>query len=162
MVQLSCPMGDECGYKTDEVDTMDNAILLLQMHAKLTHQQGVAAVTTEGKTGKIVRPRLELKDSYVDEEIFAFFEHRWKAYKALAGISDAKAKQELGMCMSDEVSLLLWGKFGEEQYDLQTEGQLLEATRDLVVRTRNRTVTRHKLRKMVQAHDQPSSPSSLH
>ena len=54
MVQLSCPMGDEWGYKTDEVDTMDNAILLLQMHAKLAHQQGAGAVTTEGKTGKIV------------------------------------------------------------------------------------------------------------
>ena len=107
-VQLSCPMGDECEYKTDEVDTMDNAILLLQMHAKLAHQQGAGTATAEGKTGKIVRPKLELKDSYVDEEVFAFFEHRWKSYKAIAGITNVKAKQELGMCMSDEVSLLLW------------------------------------------------------
>ena len=155
MVKLSCPMVAECGYRTDEVDTMENAILLLQMHAKLAHQQGVGVVTTEGKTGKIVRPKLELKDSYVDEEIFAFFEHRWKFYKALAGITDAKAKQELGMCLSDEVSMLLWGKFGPEQYEHLTEEQLLVATRDLVVRTRNKMVTSHKLRKMAQSHDQP-------
>ena len=98
---------------------------------------------------------MELKDSYVDEETFAFFEHRWKAYKALAGITGAKTTQELGLCLSDEVSRMLWGKFGQEQYDLQTEEQLLSAARELVVRTRNKMVTRHKLRKMVQSHDQP-------
>ena len=37
-VQLSCPMGAECEYKTDEVNSMDNAMLLLLMHAKLAHQ----------------------------------------------------------------------------------------------------------------------------
>ena len=154
-VQLSCPMGAECEYKTDEVDTMDNAVLLLQMHAKLAHQQGLGASTSEGKTGKIVRPRLEMKDSYVDEELFAFFEHRWESYKALAGISAAKAKQELGMCLSDDVSILVWGKFGPEQYQLLTEAQLMAAVKEVVVRTRNKMVTRHKLRKMIQSHDQP-------
>ena len=154
MVLLECPIGDTCDYKTQDVDIY-NAMVLLQMHGKMAHQQGLGAAPSEMKTGKITRPRLELKYSYVDEEIFAFFEHRWRSYKALAGITDMKAKQELGMCLSDEVSMLLWGKFGAEQYELLTEDQLLDAARELVVRTRNRMVPRHKLRKMTQSHDQP-------
>ena len=104
------------------------------------------------KTGKIVRPKLELKDTFVDERIFAFFEHSWRSCKALAGTTDVKAKQELGMYLSDEVSMLVWGKFGVK---LLTEDQLLAAIREVPVRTRNRMVTCYKLIKMVQSQDQP-------
>ena len=48
------------------------------------HEQGPAEtggpVAAPVKTGKVIRPRLELKDSYVEEERFAFFEHRWFEY----------------------------------------------------------------------------------
>ena len=44
------------------------------------------------KIGKVVSPKLELKDSFVGEEIFAFFQHRWRSYKALPDITDVRAK----------------------------------------------------------------------
>ena len=42
----------------------------------------------------MIRPRLELKDSCVEEERFAFFEHRWSEYKVIAGVKE-NIKQEL-------------------------------------------------------------------
>ena len=85
----------------------------------------------------MIRPRLELKDSYVEEERFAFFEHRWSEYKVIAGVKE-NIKQELALCLRDEAAQLVYGRYGHE-----------------VVRTRNKLVTRSKLRKMVQSHDQP-------
>ena len=51
--------------------------------------------------------------------------------------------------------MLVWGKFGAEQYKLLTEDQPLAAIREVAVRTWNRILNHHKLRKMVQSHDQP-------
>ena len=78
-VQLKCPMGAAtCDYMTEEVETMTIAMQLLEMHARLAHPPQQAQVpAAQAKTGKIIRPKLELKDSFVDEETFAFFEHRW-------------------------------------------------------------------------------------
>ena len=92
-VQLECPMGSAtCTFKTQEVET-DLALQLLQLHTSLVHPQQVQAPTTpQVKTGRIVRPRLELKDSFVDEETFAFFEHRWSEYKGMASVMPNMAK----------------------------------------------------------------------
>ena len=64
-VQLACPMRSaNCVYKTEEVET-ELAMQLLEMHTRLAHPHQVQApATTQVKTGKIVRPRLELKDSF--------------------------------------------------------------------------------------------------
>ena len=77
-LQLPCSMGSAtCEFKTLEVET-ELALQLLAMHMNHAHPNQVQApTTTQVKTGKIVRSRLELKDSFVDEETFAFFEHRW-------------------------------------------------------------------------------------
>ena len=91
----------------------------------------------------------------MDEETFAFFEHRWSEYKGMARVEDALAKKELSHCLSDEVQMLLFGRYGKEQYEALTEPLLITAVKEMVVRTRNKMVTRHKLRKMVQSHDQP-------
>ena len=72
----------------------------------------------------------------------------------VAGIKE-NLKQELALCLSDEVAQLVYGRYGHEAYTALTEKQLLAAIREMVVRTRNKMVTRHKLRKMVQSHDQP-------
>ena len=58
---------------------------------------------------KVIRPRLELKDSYVEEERFAFFEHRWSEYKVIAGVKE-NIKQELALCLSDEAAQLVYGR----------------------------------------------------
>ena len=123
---------------------------LMGMHRQMAHPQQVQApITSQVKTGKIVRLRLELKDSFVDEETFAFFEHRWSEYKGMARVAPDMAKKELSHCLSDEIQMLLFGRYGKEQYEALTETLLIAAVKEMVVRTRNKLVTQHKLRKMI-------------
>lgn len=73
--KLPCTMGAACDYQTPELE-FEQAVKLLDRHLLGAHEQGTAngqAVKSQAKTGKIIRPRLELKDSYVEEEQFAFF-----------------------------------------------------------------------------------------
>ena len=93
-LQLECPLGSAtCAFKTQEVET-EVALQLLEMHRQMAHPLQVQAPTTsQVKTGKIVRPRLELKDSFVDEETFAFFQHRWSEYKGMAPVAPDMAKK---------------------------------------------------------------------
>ena len=110
-VQLACPMGSAtCGYKTEEVE-LEGALKLMEMHRQMAHPHQVQTpITSQVKTGKIVRPRLELKDSFVDEETFAFFEHRWSEYKGMVSVATDMAKKELSHCLSDEIQMLLFGR----------------------------------------------------
>ena len=55
-------------------------------------------------------------------------------------------KKELSHCLSDEIQMLLFGRYGKEQYEALTETLLIAAVKEMVVRTRNKLVTRHKLR----------------
>ena len=66
-VQLECPMGPATfAYKTQEVE-IASAMELMAMHMNHAHpSQNQAPTNPQVKTGKIVRPRLELKDSFVD------------------------------------------------------------------------------------------------
>ena len=111
-VQLGCPLGSAvCDYKTEEVE-LASAMQLLEMHTRLAHtQQAHTPATTQVKTGKILRPGLELKDSFVDEETFAFFVHRWSEYKGMAGVSTDIEKTERSHCLSDEVQMLLFRRY---------------------------------------------------
>ena len=97
-VQLPCTMGTECDYKTPELG-FDQAMAMLDRHLLGAHQQGQQERQGQGtapsRTGKFVRPRLELKESFVDEEVFAFFVHRWSEYKVVAGVKEELAKKEL-------------------------------------------------------------------
>ena len=117
-LQLECPTGSAtCAYKTQEVE-LASAMQLMEMHMKHAHTQQIQVPnTSQVKTGKIVRPRLELKDSFVDEETFAFFEHRWSEYKGMAGVAPNMTKKELSHCLSDEIQMLLFGRYGKEQYE---------------------------------------------
>ena len=62
-LQLECPMGSAaCQYKTQEVE-LASAMQLMEMHRQMAHPQQVQTPTTsQVKTGKIVRPRLELRN----------------------------------------------------------------------------------------------------
>ena len=72
-----------------------------------------------------------VKEGFVTEEAFGYFEHAWKEYKTLAAVTTA-VKQHLSSCLGEEVSTLLYAKFGAEGYD--------EAAKGMVVKTRNRLV----------------------
>ena len=64
-------------------------------------------------------------------------------------------KQELALCLSYEEAQRVYGRYGHEAYTALAEKELLAVIKEMVIRTRNKLVTRHKLRKMVQLHDQP-------
>ena len=89
-----------CQFDSAASFSASDHVAILQMHARL-HQLVLAPavggtrelVPAKVKTEKVIRPRLELKDSYVEEERFAFFKHRWEEYKVIAAIKE-NAKQE--------------------------------------------------------------------
>ena len=84
-----------------------------------------------------MRPQLVMKDGYVTEEVFSYFVHSWKEYKQLANVTTA-VKQHLAKCLGEEVSTLLYGKFGPEGYDALTKDGLLEAAKGMVVNASNK------------------------
>ena len=53
------------------------------------------------------------------EERFASFEHRWAEYKVIAGVRE-NTKQELALCLSDEVAQLVYGRYGHKAYTALT------------------------------------------
>ena len=75
---------------------------LVVVHDKVPVVNRAPAAATV-KTEKILRPRLTLKNSQVEEESFQFFEHRWAEYKVTARIKE-RAKRELAACLSDKAS----------------------------------------------------------
>ena len=88
------------------------------------------------------------------EEAFGYFEHAWKKYKTLAAVTTA-VKQHFSSCLGEEVSTLLYAKFGVEGYEALTEAGLMEAAKGMVVKTRNRLVMQLQLKKILQGPDQP-------
>ena len=64
-------------------------------------------------------------------------------------------KQHLSSCLGEEVSTLLYAKFGAEGYEALTEAGLMEAAKGMVVKTRNRLVMQLQLKKILQGPDQP-------
>ena len=66
----------------------------------------------------------------------------------MAGVKE-RSKQELAACLSDKAAQLVYGRFGNEMYDALTEEQLLAAIKEMVVRSRSKLVTRHKLRQIM-------------
>ena len=64
-------------------------------------------------------------------------------------------KQHLSSCLGEEVSTLLYAKFGAEGYDALTEDGLMEAAKGMVVKSSNRLVMQLQLKKILQGPDQP-------
>ena len=72
----------------------------------------------------------------------------------LASITTA-AKQHLSSCLGEEVSTLVYNRYGKTGYEGLDEAGLLEAARVLVVKTRNKLVTKLQLKKMSQGVEEP-------
>ena len=148
---MKCEYQD-CGYDTDSAipkeSTVAEKLQLMKMHIGARH----AAPPSEVRAEKVKRPQLVVKDGFVTEEAFGYFEHSWKEYKKLAGVTTA-VKQHLASCLGEEVSALLYAKFGAEGYDALTEEGLLEAAKGMVVKSRNRLVMQLQLKKILQGPD---------
>ena len=160
-VILECPMGGACTsgpmghiWKTQKIN-VSVAIQLLEQHVRCVHQ-AVGAGTTDVtlKPEKLIRPALKVRDGAIEEESWEFFTHQWATYKIQANLT-ASAKSHLESCLGDEVTLVLFGRLGQDGWNKLDEEGLLKEVKEMFVKKRNRMVNRLKLQNMIQGDDQP-------
>ena len=110
LARLPCPY-PSCDYITVEVERLDG-MEMLKMHERAIHAVPVPVgnVHQPVRAEKVKRPQLVVKEGFVTEEAFGYFEHAWKEYKTLAAVTTA-VKQHLSSCLGEEVSTLLSAKF---------------------------------------------------
>ena len=121
----------------------------MRIHADSVHVgQAVGGGQQQVWPEKVQRPKLVVKDGYVTDEAFDYFEHAWREYKILASVNTA-VKQHLSSCLGEEVSTMVYNTYGEMGYDALDEAALLKAARGLVVKTRNKLVIQLKLKNMI-------------
>ena len=138
-VIVACPW-DDCNYgddgamyKTPETE-MKYALQLLEMHVQARHvvYVPVGDGQQQVRPEKVKRPKLVVKDGYVADEAFDYYEHAWREYKTLASVNTA-VKQHLSSCLEEEVLTMVFNQYGEMGYDALDETALLKAARVLVV-----------------------------
>ena len=138
-----CSFGDDgAKYKTPKLKTQYTLRLrLLVMHVCDNHLVPVPVGNGQQQVRpeKVQRPKLVVKDGYVTDEAFDYFEHAWREYKTLASVNTA-VKQHLSSCLGEEVLTMVYNTYGEMGYDALDEAALLKAARCLVVKTRNKLV----------------------
>ena len=113
------------------------------MHERASHQPPYTGgnINQQVKTEKVKLLQLVVKDGYVSEEAFGYFQHNWGEYKKLAAITTAvKRHLYLASCLGGELSELLYSKFGAEGYEALTENGFMEAEKGMVVKSRNKLV----------------------
>ena len=93
-----------CQYETPEAE-LELATQLLRIHADSVHVVPVGNVHQPVWAEKVKRPQLVVKEGFVTEEAFGYFEHAWKEYKTLAAVTTA-GKQHLSSCLGEEVMRL--------------------------------------------------------
>ena len=106
------------------------------------------------KAEKLVRPNLKLRDGLVEEEAYEYFLHRWTTFKAQANLTVA-TKSHLESCLGDEVTEILFGRLGQDEWEALTEDTLLDHVKAVFVKKRNRMINRLKLQSLMQGPDQP-------
>ena len=100
------------------------ALTALRIHADSVHVgQAVGGVQQQVRPEKVRRPQLMVKEGFVTEEAFDYFEHEWEEYKTLAAVTTA-VKQHLSSCLGSEVSTMVYNKFGKTGYEALTEATL--------------------------------------
>ena len=153
--RLPCPY-TSCTFSTVESELAEG-LEMLKMHERAVHALPTlspAPIAQQVKPEKVLRPQLQVKDGYVTEETFEYFVHSWNEYKEMANVGNA-SKQHLAKCLGDEVSALLYGKYGSEGYGALDEKTLLEAAKMMVVKSRNKLVMQLQLQRMMQGAEQP-------
>ena len=71
--KLPCPYSS-CDYETVELEHAVG-MKMLEMHERASHK---TKVSSEVRAEKVKRPQLVVKDGFVTEEAFGYFEHSWK------------------------------------------------------------------------------------
>ena len=157
-----CPLGSGCNagedggvWRTQKVQA-NVALQLLEQHVRFAHPT-VNSSNTAGaalRPEKLVRPSIKIRDGVIDEESWEFFTHQWVTYKAQANLTIA-TKSHLESCLGDEITLVLFGRLGQQGWNDLSEESLLHEVKDMFVKKRNRMVNRLKLHSLMQGEDQP-------
>ena len=95
-----CALGmDGATYKTQALEP-EIAMRLLDHHIQQNHAAPVPVGNDQQQVRpeKIQRPKLEVKEGFVTDEAFDYFEHAWGEYKTLASVHTA-VKQHLSWCL---------------------------------------------------------------
>ena len=82
---INCSIGG-CQYETPEAE-LELATQLLRIHADSVHVVPVGNVHQPVRAEKVKRPQLGVKECFLTEEAFGYFEHVWKEYKTLGGVN---------------------------------------------------------------------------
>ena len=95
---------------------------MLRMHQQMDHAVPVpvANVQQQVRPEKVRRTQLVVKEGFVTEEAFDYFEHAWEEYKTLAAVTTA-VKQHLSSCLGEEVSTMLYATHGKAGYEALDE-----------------------------------------
>ena len=101
------------------------------------HSSEVHGLTSKPEKPK--KPSLEMSGSCVDALQWEAFVHKFRTYKQLAGLT-GDAASHLIDCLSREVYEVIFSTYGAE-VSTQTEGELLNNVKRLVVRKKNKLVT---------------------
>ena len=139
-VSLSCPAGNPCEYKTEQLPVND-AMALLQMHVRTAHSTGAGSEGDGGEGGhrkpeKFPRPSIGLDEPV---EKWEDFKSSWDQYKDEYSLSGQRLTRQLVACCSSELSTSLSRVTGGKHFTLEEETLLLRM-QELVVRFENPTV----------------------
>jgi hypothetical protein len=98
-----------------------------------------------------------LKDGFVWEEQWDFFTYSWQQYKSVANM-DGSVNDRLGACLGarkgDMVATKIFAKLGDELLKELAKVEMMQETKQLVVKTRNKLAHRLKIGVMAQGLDE--------
>ena len=93
------------------------------MHERASHQPPYTGgnINQQVKTEKVKLLQLVVKDGYVSEEAFGYFQHNWGNTKNQLRLLTTAVKRHLYLasCLGGELSELLYSKFGADGYDMR-------------------------------------------
>ena len=145
-VQLECPVGGECQYKTQLLEYAQ-AKAVLDRHLQFAHQ---AAGGSDRKPERFPRPDLKLDSSF---EEWSEFLVTWTQYKEEYQLEGSSLIRQLFACCSEELRHSLSRSTGGGHFN-KSEKQLLELMKQLAVQYQNPAVHVQEFLGLVQQQDQ--------
>ena len=83
-------------------------------------------------------------DVVKEEKNWEYFCHQWTTYKAQANLTVA-SKSHLESCFGDEVTVVLFGRLGQEGWDVLKEQTQLDNVKEVFVKKWNCMINHLKL-----------------
>ena len=135
-VELPCPAGGECTYKTPKLEATD-ALKLLEMHERTAHSGTSSQSSVSGrKPEKFPRPTISIDES---TERWDDFKSAWEQYKLEYNLEGTRLTRQLYACCSTELATGLSRLTSGKHFSLN-ETDMLEKMKELSVQFQNPAV----------------------